>query len=483
MNKPIDVYARISKAEDGDVTKTDRQIADCVAELERRGLPIGKVHEDPNKSAWRKDVRRRGFEALLKRFEDGEIGGVIVWNVDRLLRQPRDLEQIIDMAETRGFTVYSCAGDYDLTNPDHLTQIRVKIAFAAGESAATQRRVKRAVVAARLDGKPGAGPRSFGFPAALKQGEEPTSPKLIAMEREAIAEVVRRYLKGGKGNGLIDIARDFDRRGIRTATGGTWSAVTVRQVVSRPRNFGLVEHRGQIVSRIEGPPAADPDPERARELYDLVTARLAATKRGRPVSDKRLLTSIAVCGACGRHLNSRTRSGKYYADGEERVMYSCLWPRGCAKVAVAQPAADLAIEAFVIRRLSDPRHADRIAVQMEHVREIDESIAELEETMAMLDERLSDGEISRTRWDTMNAPLTGRLKQLQAQRDEAESPDPTMAAAGAQANARDRWKAAGTPERRAMLKAALGGLKLYVDPIPDGVHWKQIQVTDRIRVE
>ncbi len=481
MDKPIDVYARISKSEDGDVTKTDRQIADCVAELERRGLPIGKVHEDPNKSAWRKDVRRRGFEALLKRFEDGEISGCIVWSVDRLLRQPRDLEKIIDMAETRGFTVYSCFGDHDLTNPEHLTQIRVKVAFAAGESAATQRRVKRAVEAARKGGKPGAGPRSFGFPAPASQ--PPVSPKLIATEREAIAEGVRRYLKGGKGNGLIDIARDWNDRGIATATGGTWTAVTIRQVVSRPRNFGLVEHRGQIVSTIDGPPAADPDPERARQLYDLVTARLAATKRGRPVSDVRLLTSIAVCGACGRHLNSRTRSGKYYADGEERVMYSCLWPRGCAKVALAQPAADLAVEAFVIRRLSDPRHADQIAIQAEHVREIDQQIAELEEIMTLLDKRLTNREISAARWDTMNAPLADQLKRLQTQRDEAKSPDPTMAVAGAQATVRQRWERALTPERRAMLKAALGELTLYVDPIPDGVHWRQIKVSDRLRIE
>lgn len=473
----IDVYARISKAPNGDLEKTDRQIDDCKQDLERRGLTVGKVHEDPNKSAWRKDVRRRGFEALLKRYEDNEISGVIVWNVDRLMRQPRDLEKLIDMAASNGFTVYSCFGDYDLTNPDHLLQLRIKTSFASHESEATQRRVIRGIKAARLAGKPAAGPRAFGWPAAHKEGETATDPVLVATERTAIGEAARRYLAGGKGNGLVDMARDFNARGLRTATGGNWTAETVRQMLTRARNAGLVEHNGVIVGTFEEAPPID------RETYDRVKAKFAAAERGRPVSDERLLTGIARCGGCGRHFNSRTRSGAYYANGQVRIMYYCAWPRGCGKVSVAQPDADLAIEAFVIRRLADPRHASQLAAQADAVRELDRAIAEIEDTQVKLSEKLGRGNLSSRAFDAAYDPLQERLRALRGRRSAEAMPDPTLTAPRAQRVVRERWKAADTPDRRAMLTTALGSVKLYVDPIPEGLHWRRVAVSDRIRFE
>ena len=43
-------------------------------------------------SAWKRGVRRPGWERLLERVESGESDGIVVWHTDRLFRQPRDLE-------------------------------------------------------------------------------------------------------------------------------------------------------------------------------------------------------------------------------------------------------------------------------------------------------------------------------------------------------------------------------------------------------
>jgi DNA invertase Pin-like site-specific DNA recombinase len=46
-------------------------------------------------------VVRPGFEQLLTDLASGLIDGICVWDSDRLARQPRDLERLIDLYETR----------------------------------------------------------------------------------------------------------------------------------------------------------------------------------------------------------------------------------------------------------------------------------------------------------------------------------------------------------------------------------------------
>ncbi|HEX3196276.1 MAG TPA: recombinase family protein [Propionibacteriaceae bacterium] len=52
-------------------------------------------------SAYRRRVVRPGFEQLLTDLASGLIDGICVWDSDRLARQPRDLERLIDLYETR----------------------------------------------------------------------------------------------------------------------------------------------------------------------------------------------------------------------------------------------------------------------------------------------------------------------------------------------------------------------------------------------
>ena len=52
----------------------------------------------PNgRSVWR--VIRPEFREMLEDYEDGKIDGVIFYDIDRLARQPRDLEDLIDLVE------------------------------------------------------------------------------------------------------------------------------------------------------------------------------------------------------------------------------------------------------------------------------------------------------------------------------------------------------------------------------------------------
>ena len=125
----VDIYARLSRNPDGKIEKITDQVADCRAVAERQGLVVGQVDDDI--SAWKRRVRRPGWEAMLARIESGQASGIIVWHVDRLARQPRDLERLIDLAE-KGVTLASAHGERDLANPDDRFILRIEVAHAAG---------------------------------------------------------------------------------------------------------------------------------------------------------------------------------------------------------------------------------------------------------------------------------------------------------------------------------------------------------------
>ena len=76
-----------------------------VSPVERVGGVLGKELPD-GASAWKRGSRRPGWDKLLERLRSGASQGVVVWNIDRLLRSPWDLETLIDLGN-KGYRVLS----------------------------------------------------------------------------------------------------------------------------------------------------------------------------------------------------------------------------------------------------------------------------------------------------------------------------------------------------------------------------------------
>jgi site-specific DNA recombinase len=71
----IDIYARISRAVNGEMIKTDYQVEVCSEELAGRGAQVGKVFVDPSLSAWKRTVVRPDWVKLMGRLESGQSDG------------------------------------------------------------------------------------------------------------------------------------------------------------------------------------------------------------------------------------------------------------------------------------------------------------------------------------------------------------------------------------------------------------------------
>ena len=82
--------------------------------------------------------------ALLDGLEMGTLDGAVVYDLDRLHRQPRELEAFIDLCQRLRLThVASVSGDIDLTSADGQFQRCILGAVAKKESDDKSRRIRR----------------------------------------------------------------------------------------------------------------------------------------------------------------------------------------------------------------------------------------------------------------------------------------------------------------------------------------------------
>lgn len=137
-----DSYARLSRVpETGELEKIETQLADNRKVIERLGGVLGEELSD-GMSAWKRGVRRPGWERLLERVESGESDGIVVWHTDRLFRQPSDLEKLVLLGE-RGFRLASAHGERNLASTEDQFMLRIETAHAKKSSDDTSRRIKR----------------------------------------------------------------------------------------------------------------------------------------------------------------------------------------------------------------------------------------------------------------------------------------------------------------------------------------------------
>jgi site-specific DNA recombinase len=164
VDRPVfDSYARLSwNPSTRELEKIETQHGDNDGTIVRHGGTVGRYLDD-GLSAWKAGVRRTGFETLLERARSGVSQGIAVWHVDRLFRQPRDLERLIDLAD-HGFRVISSHGSRDLSDPDDRFILRIEVAHAARSSEDTSRRIRRRQQRYRAEGRPVGGAPGFGFP-------------------------------------------------------------------------------------------------------------------------------------------------------------------------------------------------------------------------------------------------------------------------------------------------------------------------------
>jgi site-specific DNA recombinase len=132
--RSVAVYARIASDQDGTALGVTRQLRDCRKVAADRGWTMGDEYVDNDVSAF-KDRRRPQYARMVTDLHDGLRDAVIVYNLDRLTRRPKELEEFVDVCAAAGVReLATVTADIDLGNDDGLFMARIFAAFAAKES-------------------------------------------------------------------------------------------------------------------------------------------------------------------------------------------------------------------------------------------------------------------------------------------------------------------------------------------------------------
>lgn len=335
-----------------------------LAKLKR--VNVRHVYEDNDISAYKRTIKRRGFEEMTADLASAAISGILAYNIDRIARQPRDLERLIDIYEQarRPMIFATTAGDYDLTTPDGRFQARIHVNIANKSSADAGRRVARQKLADATDGKPHKGQRAFGWKDA-----EHVDEREAAILRKAREDILNGKL-------VASVHREWAEAMVRTPqtpSGRTISYSSVKYVLRNPRLCGYrayipQEHRERagrvdpveyLVERTDGTPVIGTwetifTPDEWQDLVDVLDAR-KNTGKGRKVGStvtKRLLTGIARCGNCGSGLVSAMYQRATPSYERYGYYYLCkVAGGGCGKLSRSGPPVDDHVEQILLGHL------------------------------------------------------------------------------------------------------------------------------------
>ena len=137
------IYARISSDREGDGLGVGRQLEDCEQLAERRGWQVVDRYVDDDVSAY-KGHSRAEYARLLDDLRAHVLDGVVVWHLDRLHRQPKELEEFFEVCDAAGVRdLASVTGDTDLGSNDGRFTARILGAVARKESDDKSRRIRR----------------------------------------------------------------------------------------------------------------------------------------------------------------------------------------------------------------------------------------------------------------------------------------------------------------------------------------------------
>ncbi|OLT32677.1 hypothetical protein BJF84_00135 [Rhodococcus sp. CUA-806] len=360
-----------------------RQKEDCQKLAERLGWTVGKVYEDNSVSAFKRKARPE-WTAMLDDLRSGTRDGLIAYDLDRVARQPRDLEDLIDAVELKKIPTAVVTGDVDLGTDNGVFMARFLVNMANKSSRDTGRRVARAAQQRAEQGIPQkAKHRPFGYTA-----DYAIVPDEAAMIRDAYKRVIA-------GENLTSITKSFAK--FETVGGGRWYRGTVKKILQRAANAGIRTYKGTEVGSGNWEPIVD------RKTYEAAMAVFESAAKPMPdMTNAHLLSSIARCGLCGFPMYGRRRNNS------NKPQYVCMPTHGgCGRIARQKEPLDAFIEELV------QEHIDRLVPPKIELDNTADEVASIESKIDELQQANLAGDISLRDFMTLVNGYREQLKSLQ----------------------------------------------------------------------
>jgi site-specific DNA recombinase len=249
---------------------------------------------------------RPGLRDALEQARAGVYELLLVYRVDRLSRNVRQLAQVADELQKEGVALRSATEPFDTSSPPGKMMLQMLGVFAEFERATIVERITAGMERAASQGRWVVGRVPYGY-------VRDRDTKLIHPHQPQ-SQVVRRifsmYAEGQMGAEAI--ARVLNSEGHRTKNGTPFCARIVLAMLNNPIYSGKVEFQGTMHPGLHKPIVDHAIIESVQRILE-ERGESQALKRGHP-SDY-VLSGVIRCGRCRRayiETSARGRSGLYH---------------------------------------------------------------------------------------------------------------------------------------------------------------------------
>lgn len=270
-----------------------RTVLQSIAERLKLGTPAEYVDDDTSAS---KSRLKRSYGRLLRDAHEGRVSVLLVWDLDRLTRQPRELEEWLELCERHRVRIITSDGECDTASPAGRLFLRMKANVARYEVEHKAKRQKLANEQRARQGKSHSSRRPFGYTADCTE--------LMPDEAKMVQTLFSAFISGAS---LRSLTRTINEAGYLTPFGNPWKTQSLTGLLKNPRYAGLRFYNGENVGKGAWPAIVD------ENTWSTAVAILANPDRRTNLRDSRtrwLLSNLAVCGVegCGQKMVTGTTS-------------------------------------------------------------------------------------------------------------------------------------------------------------------------------
>jgi DNA invertase Pin-like site-specific DNA recombinase len=347
----VAIYARKSTATEGKSHSREEQIERCLHDAKAMGFAEANIaiYEEPEgqKGDWYWDDGKGRFDGpfrpeltkMMWRLEAGDIDVVMVYKPDRLYRDNGVTDAIVKRFRELGVRFIAQGQDMEVHSASGLYRTAIDGASARQYRDLISEDIRRDHQHKAERGMFSRNPSCLGF-RSKGRGTQAVDP--IPDELEIVRRVFALFVHGENGEGplgITAIANRFMDEGVRIAVSARNHKVKhpdivhtsqIRTILTNCMYVGRWRHRGrEFETERLLVPGFDGEPETVvpLALYEAAHKKLERSyvpgKKG--LGPAHLLTSIAVCGECGRPLTTQQRRRR---DGTIRLHFKCPHVRG-----------------------------------------------------------------------------------------------------------------------------------------------------------
>ena len=318
----------------------------CTEYCDRNGLKIVDIYVDRALSASKNIEKRTEFQRMIKDSEKGTFEAVIVYKLDRFSRNRYDSATYKNKLKKNGVKVISATENIS-DNPEGVILESLLEGMAEYYSRELAQKVTRGMNETALKGNSCGGTIPLGYKIENKK---------YVIDTDTASLVKEIFTRFNTGERLMEIANDFNGRGLRTSTGSKFNKNSFQNLLKNEKYIGVYKYKD---IRIEGAVPRIIDDKLFQEVQTRIMEQKKAPRKAKANVDFQLSGKL-ICGHCNTFMQGDSGTSE---NGKTYYYYSCPQKKNkktCDKKSVQKDLIEKLIVEDAISLLT-PENIEKLA--------------------------------------------------------------------------------------------------------------------------